>query len=572
MKKFKYFLLLSPLLLISACRTSPLQISGQVVTEGKPYPQALVRIQASDSIVFTDQDGYFSFDGLDANGLYQISAWAPGYYIAGGQKILAGIKDLVLELHPLPAVDNPDYEWLSAFQQEDEISSGENTSCENCHSSPDGQLPFDEWVEDAHGNSAKNIRFLTMYTGEDAAGNAGQLTQFGTTKDYGNYPLSPDPDHPYYGPGYKLDFPESAGNCSACHLAAAAVNDPYGTDPTSVSGVGMESITCDFCHKIWNIHLDPETGLPLPNNPGVLSYEFLRPPPGHQVFIGPYNDVAPGEDTFSPLQSESQLCAACHFGVFWDTEIYNSFGEWKNSQYADPNSVFYQTCQDCHMPANGTDHFATLDAGGLIRDPETIPSHKMLGISDIEFMRDSISLGADAILEGDTLAVKVNIQNIRAGHDIPTGSPLRHMILIVSAYDDNGVPLELLTGSLLPDWTGYGDPETGHFAGLPGEVYAKILQEIWSQKSPSGSYWNQTRLLSDNRIPALETANSTYIFQATNIESVQVEVKLVYRRAYIELQQLKGWLDSDLLLAEKSIEIRADITTALDIDIDTGNR
>jgi len=58
----------------------------------------------------------------------------------------------------------------------------------------------------------------------------------------------------------------------------------------------------------------------------------------------------------------------------------------------------------------------------------------------------------------DTLAVKVNIQNIRAGHDIPTGSPLRHMILIVSAYDDNEVPLELLTGSLLPDWTGYGDP------------------------------------------------------------------------------------------------------------------
>ena len=146
------------------------------------------------------------------------------------------------------------------------------------------------------------------------------------------------------------------------------------------------------------------------------------------------------------------------------------------------------------------------------------------------------------------------------------------MILIVSAYDDNGVPLELLTGSLLPDWTGYGDPETGHFAGLPGEVYAKVLEEIWSQQSPSGSYWNQTRLLSDNRIPALETANSSYVFQAENIESVQVEVKLVYRRAYIELQQLKGWLDSDLLLAEKSIEIRPDITTTLDIDIDTDIR
>ncbi len=555
MKKVKLVMIGFTSFFLFACRNSSAQISGHVLLDGNPYPDAVVRIQATDRMTMTDQNGSFKFEGLSANELHQISAWASGTYIAGGQTIQPGTEDLVLELHKLPLVDNPDYKWLSAYQQENQVISGENIPCENCHSSADGKLPFDEWLQDAHSNSARNIRFLTMYTGEDSSGNPGQLTQFGTTRDYGNFPLNPDPNQPYYGPGYKLDFPNSAGNCSACHLAAAAVNNPYGTDPTDVKGVGLEGITCDFCHKIWNVKLNLDTGLPFPNNPGVLSLEFLRPPHDHQVFIGPYDDVAPGEDTYSALQSESQLCASCHYGVFSDTVIYNSFGEWINSEYADPNSVNYQTCQDCHMPANGTDHFALLDEGGLIRDPLTIPSHKMLGITDVDFMRDSISLTADAILEDDTLSVQVNIHNIRVGHSIPTDSPLRHLILIVRAYDKNGVPLKLLEGPLLPDWTGLGDPGTGHFAGLPGEAYAKILEEIWSQQSPTGSYWNQTRLLSDNRIPALETADSSYIFQAKNTEALQVKVELVYRRAYIELQEIKGWPESDLLLGEINLEI-----------------
>jgi hypothetical protein len=63
--------------------------------------------------------------------------------------------------------------------------------------------------------------------------------------------------------------------------------------------------------------------------PGVLSFEFRRPPDDHQFFAGPYDDVGfvGSEDTYSSLQTESALCAPCHFGTFWDTTIYNSFGE-----------------------------------------------------------------------------------------------------------------------------------------------------------------------------------------------------------------------------------------------------
>lgn len=73
--------------------------------------------------------------------------------------------------------------------------------------------------------------------------------------------------------------------------------------------------------------MNSSTGRPQENMAGVLSFEFRRPPEGHQFFAGPYDDVAPGEDFFSPVQRQSQYCAPCHFGSFWGTQIYNSFGE-----------------------------------------------------------------------------------------------------------------------------------------------------------------------------------------------------------------------------------------------------
>ena len=52
------------------------------------------------------------------------------------------------------------------------------------------------------------------------------------------------------------------------------------------------NIICDFCHKIWDVKLNPKTGTPYSNRPGVISLELLRPPEGHQIFIGPFDDVA----------------------------------------------------------------------------------------------------------------------------------------------------------------------------------------------------------------------------------------------------------------------------------------
>jgi len=60
------------------------------------------------------------------------------------------------------------------------------------------------WLDnDAHGRSAVNPRFLSMYNGTDVHGNQSPLTRFGYSRDYGRFPLPPDLSQPYFGPGCK---------------------------------------------------------------------------------------------------------------------------------------------------------------------------------------------------------------------------------------------------------------------------------------------------------------------------------------------------------------------------------
>jgi len=551
-----FILLIS--LLISSC-TNPNKnipenaIVGYVKNEEGIVPNAVVRVQTSKNESNSDENGYFELLNISANDSVIITAWSEGHFI-GWIEAIPSQEPITIQLTQYDTSDNPDYEWLPSEYHPGE---GEHQGCAACHSNEGTQdttlLPVDEWLMDAHSQSASNPRFITMYNGTDISGNQSSATRYANSRDYGKFPLPPDLTKPYYGPGYKLDFPNSDGNCAACHTPAASVNAPYGVNPTTVEGVAAEGIPCDFCHKISNVRLDPASQLPYKNMPGVLSFEFQRPPEGHQVFIGPLDDVAPGEDTYSPLQKESAFCAPCHQSEFWDTTIYNSYGEWLDSPYSDSDSG--QTCQDCHMPSGGADHFALLEMGGLLRDPETIPSHKMLGVMDEAFMQDAISITVTASREGERISVQVDIFNDNTGHHIPSDSPLRHMILVVEAFDEHDQRLSQSSGPVVEDYAGIGDPAAGYYAGLPGKVFAKILKELWTDISPSGSYWNPTTIISDNRIPAMQTDSSTYTFSASDQGPISLKVQLFYRRAFIEIMDQKGWQVPDMLIAAEEMVI-----------------
>ncbi|MBN1219617.1 MAG: carboxypeptidase regulatory-like domain-containing protein [Anaerolineae bacterium] len=530
-------------------------MSGIVLNDGDPVVGAVVRVQTTAKATLTDEAGRFTLTDLTPHEPVVLTAWAKGYYITSGKdEYLPGTSGIQLHLHAHPDKDNDEYAWLPSQYH---AGQGENQGCAECHSNSAADVPFtlpvDEWLLDAHAQTAANPRFLTMYQGTDVFSHQSPSTRYGTNRDYGRFPLRPDPAQPYYGPGYKLDFPDTNGNCAACHTPAASVKAPYGVNPTTVTGVAAEGISCDFCHKVWDVRLDSATGLPYPNMPGVLSFEFRRPPEGHQFFAGPFDDVAPGEDTYSPLQQQSQFCAPCHFGVFWDTVVYNSFGEWLDSPYSDPESG--QTCQDCHMPRLGVTHFAHPNQGGLTRNPDTIFGHRMPGAMDEELLQNAVIMTTTAWLVKDTIVVQVNITNHNTGHHVPTDSPLRHLILLVQAADEQGQNLRLLHGSTVPDWGGKGDPAEGNYAGLPGKIFAKILEELWTEVSPTGAYWNPTQLISDNRLAAFATDISTYTFARPEAGSAVVEVRLIFRRAFKELMEQKGWDVPDIVMEAETMVI-----------------
>lgn len=533
-----------------SCASPTATLAGMVCDSGGPVGGAIVRVQATNHRATTDSHGCFQMR-LPPETTGTLSAWASGYFITGGVTYTQGQRGIVIGMRRIRSDDATGYAWLSATATS---SAGEGSTCVNCHSiagtNSAVELPVDQWRRDAHSKSATNPRFLTMYSGTDMAGNQSPPTRYVPTRDYGVIPLPPDTGRPYFGPGYRLDFPTNAGNCAACHVPVAAVDNPFGVDVRIVQGVAKEGVTCDFCHKVWDVRLNPKSKLTYSGLPGVLSFDMRRPSAASQLFTGPLDDVAPGDDTYSPIQRESAYCAPCHRAVFWGTLVYDSYGEWLASPYSDPSTG--STCQECHMPRTGASQFARTDKGGRQRDPATIFSHAMPGAADATLLSNAVSMTVSPSWQGDEIAVQVAVVNDRTGHHVPTDSPLRNVLLVVAVRGADGTALVQTGGPTVPAWGGVGDPVKGYYGGLPGTAYAKVLEELWTRVSPTGAYWKQTRIVSDNRIPAFGRDDTVYRFRTSGTGPARVEVRLLFRRAFRELADQKGWKDEDIVMAEYS--------------------
>ena len=540
--------------LLYGVRTS---LRGTVLADGAPLAGAVVRIQGSADYTITDQHGAFTLTVPLLDNFAHVTASAPGFYIAAAAG--APPTSITLTLLPHPTEDNPDYAFISPI-----LDRENEAACARCHADRSGTvravddpapLPVDEWLLDAHAQSAVNPRFLSLYNGTALDGTRGDLTAYQFDSALGiDIPTAPTSGQGDVG--FRLDFPDSAGSCAACHVPILALEHGHNADPNTAAGVAREGVTCDFCHKISGVSLGAN-GLPAPDLPGVFSLTFLRPSHDEQVFMGPFDDT-PGDDIYLPLQSESQFCAACHTGSFWGVSIYNSFGEWLDSPYSDPISG--QTCQDCHMPRRGTTTFVDLPPDVTqfvpVRDPQTIFSHLMPGAADEALLATAAAITLDGTRSSEQVRVTVEVTNTGTGHHLPTDNPLRQVILLVEAHDADGNSLTLLDGARIPAWGGIGDPAQGYYAGLPGVLYAKILADAYTGEMPTAAYWRQTSLVSDNRIAAFATDTSTYQFRVpANAGSVTLTARLILRRAFIDLMAEKGWDTPDLLIAQETITV-----------------
>jgi Cytochrome c554 and c-prime len=476
--------------------------SGVVVDADGPVAGAAVRVRATDNVTYTTASGQFTLASLVEGQEIEVAAWADGYYIASTH-VTPTLSGITLTLRPYHKQDHPDYEWTSP------ISGTSAGACGNCH-----PMIVSQWITNGHGLAVSNPRFFSLYNGTDLSGTIS------------------------VGPGYLNDFPGTAGSCANCHAPGLGVDGYLTTNMNDARDVITAGIHCDYCHKVGGVYLNPVTRSVYRNVPGAQSTRLLRPPPGDNIFFGPYDDIH-DPDTYLPAMTESQFCAPCHQFSFWGTPIYESYEEWLASPYAETGI----TCEKCHMPPNGDVYFALPRVGGLEHPPDRIPSHLDLGATSVELLQNTVSMTVAVEQTGSELRVTVTLTNTGAGHHVPTDHPGRHLILTVAATDGQGQALSLHQGSTVPDWGGAQ-------AGLPGRAFAKLLRDVQSGEWPVVSYWKQALIVADNRIPAMESDTSVYLFEASpGGGPVTVTAELRFRRTFQAVMDAKGWDSPDIVMA-----------------------
>lgn len=509
-RKYPYRLIVVCAICAIAAASSGETVAGIVSFGEEPVPGALVRVRGTAYYTTTDSTGSFALQFPDREDSVTVTACKEGFYI-GGARARPGDEPVHIVLDRYTEEDHEDYVWLLP-----ESAGPDQPSCSRCHAAS----VVAQWKKNLHSKAATDPLVLSMYSGTDATGQEG------------------------VGPGFKLDYPGSAGSCANCHAPTAALKGgSWTTDLLEVTGVDTNGVHCDYCHKIAGARADIHG-----SRPGFMAIELRRPGPERQLFLGSFDDV-PEDDAYLPLYESSLFCAPCHQYYNGQTPIYTSYTEWARSPYPREGVE----CQDCHMKPDGATTNLAPGRGGVERDPNTVPSHLQMGSNDSLFIARSVAMEVRTEVQRDTLLVKVSITNEGGGHHFPTGSPLRNALLVVAATDHLEEELPHIGGSVVPDWGGVGS-SPDDYAGRPGKGLARVLQD--QEGGYPAPQWRLTFVRSDTRIPAREIDRSRYAFAVpAGTRYTEVRTALIYRKAFKTWADQKGWDLPDYVVAENAVRI-----------------
>ena len=267
--------------------------------------------------------------------------------------------------------------------------------------------------------------------------------------------------------------------------------------------LGRKGLSCDFCHQVTGPNFDVVP--PVRSGDGIanVSINFqggidkqgpigeLRPNPMHNTVTNPYirtsefcggcHDVRLGADDQGTAEPDAQ-------------RLENLFTEWQQGPYGPAPNGNNTTCQDCHMslypaeppgsyPFNTVSVFPMISTGSVRR----VSTHYFTGV-DVALIddfpgQDSVGTGSyglpigqidrrEALLKaaatmqvnapasaaaGEILSIAVDVTNVGAGHNIPSGfSQERQMWIELTVNDANGG--EIYKSGYLID---SAHPETG---------------------------------------------------------------------------------------------------------------
>jgi hypothetical protein len=213
--------------------------------------------------------------------------------------------------------------------------------------------------------------------------------------------------------------------CVKCHAPTAVYGPSLDLDanlPVTREGVG-----CDFCHTIEKVDL---ADLHTPYKADVggqknASMRLLGPKPNPSG----YNPAA-HQAAYAAWFNKSELCAGCHeMANANGLKVGETYTEWKTSKYAAEGVQ----CQGCHMhQMAGTPYESSVKKAAKT----TIPDHSLSPeAANLQGAVD-LKLISAAPLEKGAYQVDLAMTNVKAGHNIPTGSPVRTLALEVTLQGD----------------------------------------------------------------------------------------------------------------------------------------
>ncbi|MBM3804122.1 MAG: hypothetical protein FJW26_17630 [Acidimicrobiia bacterium] len=210
----------------------------------------------------------------------------------------------------------------------------------------------------------------------------------------------------------EADFGRAARRtCLRCHSPVGVALGDVNLDKK----VSWEGVTCDYCHFLRSVSTSGA------NPKATVDFSLVK--------TGPLKDassMAHGTE-YSEVHSSSAACAPCHqYQNSIGFPLLTTFSEWKQSRHAKEG----KQCQTCHM----------YRVAGQVVDPRVSRSslakinlHQMPGSHSVTQLTKAVTVQMSTTRKDNELQVVVTVTNREAGHYVPTGSPLRQLILEVHA-------------------------------------------------------------------------------------------------------------------------------------------
>ncbi len=455
----------------------PTEVEVLVLVDGEPSADTLVMQGGTQTTRRTDARGTATLPiDLESPGQVWVVASRPDARIRAKRVRPPVAQPVVIELSRF-GPDNADYFFSDPGTPERRQTTAQ---CGHCH-----QTINDDWHRSPHRSSATNPRVREIYGALKAAA------------------------------------PGETGGCADCH--APGINGRLGgRDLDEAEGLALEAgVHCDVCHRVERVDLESTA-------PGVAGRLVLHRPSemaSPSLGAGGFLPITfgPSHDSPNPRMGSVQrdhfrdgrICAGCHEydqpvlvpGAVVDRDrwpdgrlpVHSTYSEWKAGVLADSAG-----CPDCHMPpdpsvANGADlqRFPLADVGlpgGWYRPPGSVRRHqwvgptarwsRMLELAAAVFVRSEVRDGR--------VHAEVTVRNVAAGHAIPTGEPLRSMLLVVDARCD--APLPAVGGDALPGWAGAvaekgaGEDWSRWPDAQPGDRVRVVRREGWHDYPAFGAF------------------------------------------------------------------------------------